>query len=565
MNTNQPLSTGTTLEGRYRIRGVLGQGGMSRVYLADALRLEMPVAIKENLQDTPEARQQFENEARLLARLAHPNVPRVLDSFTNTQTQRQYLVMEYVEGEDLAAMIKRVGPLPEAVSLAWIRQILDAVEYLHAQNPPVIHRDIKPANIKITPQGKAVLVDFGISKFYDPSRGTVTGMPAVTAGFAPPEQYGFKTTQRSDVYALGATLYTMLTGKTPPEAPLRQAGEEPLVLPGQLASVSEQTEGTILRALEVENTRRWQSVGELRAALEGRAVASNATEESQTVFVPKQDTASSTGARSLKPILAFVSVIAIAILGILAFMVWRAGATEQIALAPTVTPTATWTYAPTPTPIPPATATATYTPTSIPTSTATMIPTATRVPTTAPTSMFLLEDDFLDNKNGWWESAMAYFENGKYFVRSLSAENSYWITCLKCGAWADFVYEAQIAKVEGSDSIPYGLVFRDSGPGPERNLYSFHIMGYGIWGFDKMVSGQWRRISTPRQSTAIKTGNSQNKLRAVCRGSKFEFFINDQSVGTATDDALSNGNIGAGVTSAGTLIRIDYVRVWRAY
>lgn len=104
------------------------------------------------------------------------------------RTQRQYLVMEYIEGEDLAAMIKRAGRLPETIALAWIRQILDAVEYLHAQNPPVIHRDIKPANIKITPQGKAVLVDFGISKFYDPSRGTMTGMPAVTAGYAPPEQ-----------------------------------------------------------------------------------------------------------------------------------------------------------------------------------------------------------------------------------------------------------------------------------------------------------------------------------------------------------------------------------------
>ncbi len=266
-----PLASGTLLENRYRIRGILGQGGMSRVYLADATRLQMLVAVKENLQTSPEARSQFEREAQFLARLAHPSIPRVIDSFTDADNGRQYLVMEYIEGEDLAAMLKRVGRLPEAATLAWIRQIMDAVEYLHSRQPPIIHRDIKPANIKITPQGKAVLVDFGIAKVYDPNRGTVTGLPAVTAGYAPPEQYGFRTTQRSDIYALGATLYTMLTGQIPPEAPLRQAGEEALVPPRRLAPVSAQTEKTILRAMQVESTQRWQSVGEMRAALEGRA------------------------------------------------------------------------------------------------------------------------------------------------------------------------------------------------------------------------------------------------------------------------------------------------------
>ena len=265
-----PLTSSTLLENRYRIRGILGQGGMSHVYLADATRLQMLVAVKENLQTSSEARAQFEREAQYLARLAHPSIPRVIDSFTDVENGRQYLVMEYIEGEDLAAMIKRVGPLPEAATLAWIRQIMDAVEYLHSRQPPMIHRDIKPANIKITPQGKAVLVDFGIAKVYDPNRGTVTGLPAVTAGYAPPEQYGFRTTQRSDIYALGATLYTMLTGQIPPDAPLRQAGEEGLVPPRRLAPISGQTEKTILRAMQVENTQRWQSVGEMRAALEGR-------------------------------------------------------------------------------------------------------------------------------------------------------------------------------------------------------------------------------------------------------------------------------------------------------
>lgn len=558
MNTDQPLSTGTILEGRYRIRGILGQGGMSRVYLADALHLEMQVAVKENLQDTPEARKQFEQEARLLARLAHQNIPRVLDSFTDTKTQRQYLVMEYIEGEDLAAMIKRVGPLPEAMSLAWIRQILDAVEYLHAQNPPIIHRDIKPANIKITPQGKAVLVDFGISKFYDPSRGTVTGMPAVTAGFAPPEQYGFKTTQRSDVYALGATLYTMLTGKVPPEAPLRQAGEEPLVPPGQMVPVSKQTEGTILRALEVENTRRWQSVSDLRAALEGKVTASNIAEESKTIYVPKQGASpkADTNARSSpKTILVAASVVVITILCVLAFVVWGAGAggTRLIAFVPTATFTAT------------ATAIPTTPPTATATATMTAIPTSTRTPTVTPTSSFLLEDDFVDNRNGWSEVAgKAYFERGKYFVKQPEKGYSYWPTCRNCSPFTDFVYEAAITKIEGTDEYSYGLVFRDSGPGTSRDFYHFGVNGGG-WMFDKMVSGQWKGILAWKPNPLIVKENGQNKLRVVCRGSRFEFFVNGQPVGWTTDASFTSGGVGVGVGTDGLLIRVDYVRVWRAY
>ena len=264
-----PLGAGATLENRYRIRALLGQGGMSRVYLADDLRLGMSVAVKENLQTNADAHAQFEHEARLLASLSHSNLPRVIDHFSDSTSGRQYLVMDYIEGEDLEAMIKRVGVLPEATALNWIRQILSAVEYLHAQNPPIIHRDIKPANIKITPQGKAVLVDFGIAKSYDPRLATLTGARAVTPGYAPPEQYGMRTTERSDIYALGATLYTALTGRVPPEAPLRVSGEESLTPPSRIApgKVSAATERSMLQAMELQTDRRWQSVAQMQAAL----------------------------------------------------------------------------------------------------------------------------------------------------------------------------------------------------------------------------------------------------------------------------------------------------------
>ncbi len=267
------LIDGTLLETRYRIRGMLGEGGMSRVYLADDMRLKLPVAIKENLQVSPESRRQFSQEAELLARLSHPNLPQVTDHFDDPKTGQQYLVMTYIAGDDLETLIKRNnGPLPEATALEWTRQILGALDYLHSQNPPIIHRDIKPSNIKITPEGKAVLVDFGIAKVYDPRKGTLTGALAVTSGYASPEQYGQRTDARSDIYSLGATLYTMLTGRVPPDALLRITDTEKLVPPREVnRNLSSGAENAVLRAMEVSTTRRLQNVAQLRAMLEGRA------------------------------------------------------------------------------------------------------------------------------------------------------------------------------------------------------------------------------------------------------------------------------------------------------
>ncbi|MBN1149006.1 MAG: serine/threonine protein kinase, partial [Anaerolineales bacterium] len=201
-----PLAQGQTLHNRYRIVGLLGQGGFGAVYRAWDITFEIPCAIKENTETSEAAQRQFLREAKLLHVLRHPNLPLVKDYFF-LPSQGQYLVMDYVEGQDLGEMLLN-GPLEEARVLPWIMQVCDALSYLHSQNPPVIHRDIKPGNIKITPQGKAVLVDFGISKVYDPAMATTVGARAVTPGYSPPEQYGKGTTDaRSDLYALGATLY----------------------------------------------------------------------------------------------------------------------------------------------------------------------------------------------------------------------------------------------------------------------------------------------------------------------------------------------------------------------
>jgi serine/threonine protein kinase len=256
---------------RYRIEEKLGQGGMGAVYKAWDLNLGIPVAIKENLEITPEAQKQFVREANMLAKLVHPNLPRVIDYFS-IPDQGQYLVMDYIDGEDLRSMFTRLGRLPEPQVLSWIGQITEALAYLHSQPTPIIHRDIKPANIKVRPDGRAVLVDFGIAKFYDPKLATTMGAKAITPGYSPPEQYGGGSTDtRSDIYALGATLFTLLTGQEPPESVLRAVKQVDFPRPRELNSdISPQVEEAILKSVEISTARRYQTISELRQVLNGK-------------------------------------------------------------------------------------------------------------------------------------------------------------------------------------------------------------------------------------------------------------------------------------------------------
>ena len=264
-----PLSPGQILQNRYRIVRMLGQGGFGAVYRAWDMTFDLPCAIKENTEASQDAWRQFEREARMLRILRHPNLPKVTDYFY-LPDQGQYLVMDYIEGEDLQSKLDTAGMagLPESQVLPWMIQACEALDYLHRQNPPVIHRDVKPANIKITPEGQAVLVDFGIAKVYDPQSSTTRGARAVTPGFAPVEQYGQgKTDPRTDVYALGATLYALLTGQPPVESVARTL-RDPLVPPRQLRpSISQQTSDAIWRAMQMNPGQRFQSVAEFAIAL----------------------------------------------------------------------------------------------------------------------------------------------------------------------------------------------------------------------------------------------------------------------------------------------------------
>jgi serine/threonine protein kinase len=262
------LTIGETLNNRYRIDDLLGQGGFGAVYRVWDINLERRCALKENLEATPEAQRQFAREARILANLNHPNLPRVTDHFM-IAGQGQYLVMDYVDGMDLEMMLQHIGePLIEAQVIKWAIQVCDALDYLHSQNPAVIHRDIKPANIKITPEGKALLVDFGISKVYDQNVATTVGARAVTPGFSPQEQYGRGTTDaRTDIYALGATLYRVLTDQCPLESIERSLGQ-PLLPPRELnPKISNSTNEIILRAMALLPGERFQTISEFKRAM----------------------------------------------------------------------------------------------------------------------------------------------------------------------------------------------------------------------------------------------------------------------------------------------------------
>ena len=303
------LKPGSTLQGRYRIERELGRGGFGAVYRAWDSNLNKACALKENLDTSPEAQRQFAREATVLANLSHPNLPRVTDHFS-IPGQGQYLVMDFVDGEDLAFLAYKQGRVPVEQALKWATQVADALTYLHTRQPPVLHRDIKPANIRITPDGQALLVDFGLVKLYDPHMKTTMGARAVTPGYAPPEQYGQgKTDVRSDIYALGATLFCVLTQQDPLESVQRVAGGEMPLVHQANPLVPEAISRAIEKAMALEPKHRYQTAAEFKAALMdyGKATAPRFAQADRfapgsTVTTPSPSEAMSRGERRAEPV-----------------------------------------------------------------------------------------------------------------------------------------------------------------------------------------------------------------------------------------------------------------------
>lgn len=277
------LARDTILRNRYRVVQPIGQGGMGSVYLAEDLRLEgRKCAIKAVRIDPAsekevilELQHQFSREASTLARLDHPNLPKVSDYFT--EVDQDYLVMDYVSGKDLKELVdeaRRSGRLlTEIEVLNWGRQLCDALEYMHTQDTPVLHRDIKPSNIKLTPSGLIKLVDFGLVKVLvkDDSRTITVLQGRGTAAYTPLEQYGEDDTHtdaRSDIYSLGATLYHLLTNQSPAEAKQRFLKPEALIPPRALNPlISDIVERALINAIAMHPDDRPSTIGEFRDQL----------------------------------------------------------------------------------------------------------------------------------------------------------------------------------------------------------------------------------------------------------------------------------------------------------
>ncbi|MBN2004158.1 MAG: serine/threonine protein kinase [Anaerolineae bacterium] len=287
------LDPQTILNDRYKIAGPIGQGGMGAVYQAEDVLLTGRVcAIKEIAPDPDldskmltQLQEQFRQEASVLARLDHPNLPKVSDYFTHAG--REYLVMDFVPGHDLREILDQALSqsrfLDEKQVVNWAEQLCDALAYLHSQTPPILHRDIKPSNIKLTPSGLLKLVDFGLVKLLtsDEARTVTIVQGQGTAAYTPLEQYGgddVHTDTRSDIYSLGATLYHLLTGRAPLTARERFLRPEAFVLPRTVnPHISIGVEQAILNALELHPDQRPPKVEIFRDILHQMALPTSLT------------------------------------------------------------------------------------------------------------------------------------------------------------------------------------------------------------------------------------------------------------------------------------------------
>lgn len=300
------LTPNSVLQSRYLIVRKLGQGGMGTVYEAVDQRLSCLVALKETIVETPEMLRAFEREASLLANLRHPSLPKVIDHFL--EGNGQFLVMEFIHGNDLAELLAlRERAFPTEEVLRWADILLQALDYLHSRQPPIIHRDIKPGNLKVTRGGEIFLIDFGLAKgaagqmkTLDSSRSVVGYTPI----YAPLEQInGTGTDPRSDLYALGATLYHLITGEPPSDSLSRATafmnGEPDPLPPANKINllVSPEVAGVLAQAMAQNRNQRPATATVMRSALQEAAKYPTATKagEEKTLLLPQPTVPSPSG------------------------------------------------------------------------------------------------------------------------------------------------------------------------------------------------------------------------------------------------------------------------------
>ncbi len=276
----KPLAQNSLIQNRYLIVHLIGKGGMGEVYLAVDQRLGSAVALKRTFFAGDEnLRAAFEREAKILARVRHPVLPKVSDHFG--EGEEQYLVMEHISGDDLSKRLEIAQkPFPISWVMFWADQLLDALSYLHAHEPPIIHRDIKPQNLKLTDENHIILLDFGLSKNTanaapaDSSGSTAGSIVGYTPHYAPMEQIrGIGTSPRSDLYSLSATLYQLMTNEVPADALSRadcllNGMEDPLKPPHEINNeITPAISEIIMKGMEVSQDKRYNDAREMQKVL----------------------------------------------------------------------------------------------------------------------------------------------------------------------------------------------------------------------------------------------------------------------------------------------------------
>lgn len=561
---------GQMLHNRYQIQNQLGQGGMGAVYLARDTVLEHKVAVKEMRPsgdlspDTLDGlRQQFQREARVLAGLNHPNLPRVIDYFTDGGNE--YLVMDYIEGQSLDDVIRAHGRpgLPEAQVTNWARQLLDALEYIHARN--VLHRDIKPANIRLTPDGRVVLVDFGLVKLYDPSRPqtVVVLRGAGTPQYAPPEQVDYTyghTDARSDIFSLGATLYYLLTGQLPPSLTERLIKQTPIQpIRTHVPDVSPAVEAAIFKAIQLRPDDRFQSAAEMRAALTQPSAPTAAMPPTARPPLPPtyvspapqptpQPAPRPTPQPTPQPVPPYVSSpppVAAPRRGGLPPWAWLGGCGCLLVLVACLGLGGMGLIFGSGTPTPVALATPPELPTDTP----------------VPPTKILYSNDFSDPTSGWAEhdeddSAVGYAD-GKYFIAVKKDQFIVWETANK--TLGDVSIEVEAVVKSGDADTEYGLICRHQ---DTDNFYALMIAGDGTAAIRKRQNGGDFTLLSGDEwqfSSAINLGQASNKFRAVCQGDHLTLYVNGVRVAEATDSSFAQGDVGLAAGTFGAAgVRVEF-------
>jgi len=581
------LTTGDMIQNRYRIVSLLGQGGMGAVYRAWDTRLNIPLALKEM---TPQAgldantlaqlRQQFQQEAAVLARLNHSHLVRVTDFFE--EGDNTYLVMDFVDGENLADRIARQGPMPEADVLTWADQLLDALDYCHNQG--VLHRDVKPQNVVIRPDGDAVLVDFGLVKLWDPSDPrTKTAMRGMgTPEYAPPEQYeadAGHTDPRSDVYGVGATLYHALTGQAPPTATLRMADPNRFIpLRGLIPSVRPETEAAILKAMELPRSQRWQSAQEMARAMSGQTFAPArppiTPQYEKTKVLPGAQPAAPARKRRVPGWVWAVGGLAVILLcgaalalGGITIRQTQIAATAQARTTITAaaqaqaTAIAQQVIQATATAQSQATATAQAaqatataqsqatqaTATARAHATATAEASIDAPPPEAARWPLLFLDTFSSAGNDWTIGDYSdeliegnrRITGDKYHWQATASGGVVWWSMPDLDTLSDFYLTVEGQQISGDTDTQYGLILRRA---DSDNYYIFRIRDDGDYQFRVRHEGEWNTLINWTASPLIRPGQ-MNRLAIVAEGSNFVFYINDQYVADYTDSKVSEGKI----------------------